>query len=115
MEPLIAALVDGDGDVRQAAAGALGKIGDPQAVEPLIATLDARSKSMRQDAAQALVGMYRSAKLNDAHKRLILAQRNTITEGHNDRDIHSDYEPNSDCHRDSSSHDDSGIGIDFPI
>jgi HEAT repeat protein len=39
VEPLIAALKDENSDVRQAAAKALGKIGDPRAVEPLIAAL----------------------------------------------------------------------------
>jgi len=42
-----------DQHVREAAAGALSQIGDPQAVEPLIAAL--KDKNVRQAAASALV------------------------------------------------------------
>lgn len=42
MEPLITALKDEDTDVRWYAAGALGKLNDQRAVEPLIAALDDR-------------------------------------------------------------------------
>ena len=54
MEPLIAALKDGDSDVRKAAAEALGEIKDPRAVEPLIAALKDEYSYVRQAAAEAL-------------------------------------------------------------
>ena len=54
VEPLIAALKDGDWDVRQFAAKALGKIGDARAVEPLIATLKDSNKDVCKKAADAL-------------------------------------------------------------
>jgi HEAT repeat protein len=54
VEPLIAALKDENSDVRQAAAKALGKIGDPRAVEPLIAALSDESSDVRYAAAEAL-------------------------------------------------------------
>jgi len=56
VEPLIAVLKDAyeDGDVRQAAAGALGKIGDARALEPLIAALKDGSSGVRQAVAEAL-------------------------------------------------------------
>jgi HEAT repeat protein len=50
VEPLIAALQDSRWEVRFAAARALGRIGDPRAVEPLIAALkeeDGRSSAAR--------------------------------------------------------------------
>ena len=43
-----------DEDVRTAAAGALGQIGDPRAVEPLIAALKDEGESVRSSAARAL-------------------------------------------------------------
>jgi HEAT repeat protein len=54
VEPLIAALKDENSDVRQAAAKALGKIGDPRAVEPLIAALKDYYSGVRYAAADAL-------------------------------------------------------------
>jgi HEAT repeat protein len=53
VEPLSATLKD-DRYVRAAAAYALGQIGDPRAVEPLIAALGDESSDVRQDAAYAL-------------------------------------------------------------
>jgi HEAT repeat protein len=54
VEPLIAALDDEVTDVRQAAARALGRLGDARAAEPLIAALTDRDSSVRGSAAQAL-------------------------------------------------------------
>ncbi len=54
VEPLIAALRDRDEDVRQWAAGALGKIGDARAVEPLSAALKDTVAGVREWAAWAL-------------------------------------------------------------
>jgi hypothetical protein len=54
VEPLIAALKDGDSRVRSNAAIALGEIGDTRAVEPLIAALKDGDSSVRSNAAIAL-------------------------------------------------------------
>ena len=53
VEPLIAAMEDGNSDVREAAAIALGQIGSP-AVEPLIATLEDGNPDVREAAAITL-------------------------------------------------------------
>jgi len=54
VELLCAALRDEDSDMREAAAGALGKIGDARAVEPLCAALRNKREDVRQAAAEAL-------------------------------------------------------------
>jgi HEAT repeat protein len=54
VEPLIAALQDKYGRVRQAAAWALGEIGDPRAVEPLTAILQDEDSRVRSLATEAL-------------------------------------------------------------
>jgi HEAT repeat protein len=54
VESLIGALRDKDWRVREAAAWALGKIGDERAVEPLIATLRDKDSDVRKAAASAL-------------------------------------------------------------
>jgi HEAT repeat protein len=54
LEPLIAALRDGDRDVRIYAAGALGQIGDTRAVKPLISALQDQGMLVRVAAADAL-------------------------------------------------------------
>ena len=54
VEPLSAELKEGDRDVRQAAAQALGKIGDARAVEPLLAALKDTDGDVRRAAAAAL-------------------------------------------------------------
>jgi HEAT repeat protein len=56
VEPLVAALADGDEDVREAASKALAKIGEP-AVEPLVAALKHEHWSAREAAANALGGI----------------------------------------------------------
>ena len=54
MERLATALKDRDGDVGKAAAEALGRIGDPGAVEVLAATLKDRDWRVREAAAENL-------------------------------------------------------------
>jgi HEAT repeat protein len=54
LEPLIAALSEGDRDVRIYAAGALGQIGETRAVEPLISALQDPGMLVRVAAAEAL-------------------------------------------------------------
>jgi HEAT repeat protein len=54
VEPLIAALQDGDKVVRRRAAEALGRLGDARAIEPLIATLQRKDSITRRQAHWAL-------------------------------------------------------------
>ena len=54
VEPLIAALKDTDSDVRRGAAKALGQLVDPRAVEPLIEALKDTDSDVRRGAAEAL-------------------------------------------------------------
>jgi HEAT repeat protein len=54
VEPLIAALGDEDRNVRSAAAKALGRLGNARAVEPLIAALGDEARDVRSAAAGAL-------------------------------------------------------------
>ncbi|MCQ3978795.1 MAG: hypothetical protein DPW09_35680 [Anaerolineae bacterium] len=66
---LVEALRHNDGNVRRLAASALGKIGDPQAVEPLLALLAAETKpQVRQYAIKAL------GRLRDLRATTILEQ-----------------------------------------
>ena len=52
--PLIAALKDPSARVREAAAGALGRIGDPRAMVPLTEALSDEAREVRMSAARAL-------------------------------------------------------------
>jgi len=55
VDGLVRALApENDYDVREAAADALGEIGDPRAVEPLIAALGDPDGDVREAAAEAL-------------------------------------------------------------
>jgi len=54
VEPLIAALKEGEKWLRQGAAWALGKIRDPRAIEPLVAALKDLKADVRKNAAWAL-------------------------------------------------------------
>ena len=54
LEPLIAAVEEGDKDLRQVAAKALGQLGDVRALEPLIAALEDEDHGVQRAAAQAL-------------------------------------------------------------
>jgi HEAT repeat protein len=58
VEPLIAALRQGDIEVRRAAARILGRIGDPRAVDPLVnIALGMDPKPLRADADKALLAI----------------------------------------------------------
>ena len=133
ISPLIRALQADNDKVRLGAAQALGEIGDGQAVEPLISLLVYRSRTdeaerrktgytIRRAAAESLLKLYTANKLDDDHKKLVLAQRETITEDHADGFEHddtphvdySDYSTGGSGYS-RSSHADSGIGIDFPL
>jgi len=106
VEPLIAALNTNDWEAAKAAFDGLGQIGDYRAVEPLIACLNGPLR-YRQAAASSLVSLYRSGPLDEAHKQLILAQRNRITEPV--RHVLDEWSDNP------NSYDDFGIGVAFPV
>ncbi len=106
-EPLIAALERAPA----AAARALGKMGDSRAVEPLVAALFDGAWPVRQAAGEALVELYQSDLLDEAHKSLILAQRGCISEVHEDR-TQDHTEGCVGKHVDE--HADRGIGVAFP-
>ena len=110
VEPLIAALNQGNWIQRDAIAGVLGQIGDARAVEPLSAMLTCDNRDLRQTAARALVALYQSGRIEEEHQRLILAQRSTITERHGDQTTRTGR--SSDC---THQHTDSGIGVEFPV
>ena len=131
VKPLIAALADKDSNVREGAAGALDKIGwrpsrdegsawywiakqdwsrcsqiGAPAAKPLISVLD-EWFTIRKAAAEVLVKLYHSGLLNEAEKRLILAERNRIIEPHTVVDSANDDERTGPRHI--------GIGVAFPI
>ena len=54
VEPHLTALQDSNSSVRQAAAEALGQIGDPRAVEPLVLSLSDENGEVRRAVAEAL-------------------------------------------------------------
>ena len=106
VEPLIAGLQDQISSVREHAAWALGKIGDPRTVEPLIAALHGlpRSLDVQRAAASSLVSLYSSGMLDEGRKARVLAQRAFIT--------YQDHVPE---HEGVDSRDDETIGVDFPL
>jgi HEAT repeat protein len=59
--------------IRKAAAEALGKVGDPGAVEPLITTLSDKDKDVRKSVAWGLVSLSHAAQLDDEIKQRILS------------------------------------------
>lgn len=75
VEPLCAALKDGEHQVRKKVAEALGEMADGRAVEPLCAALTDEAVGVRRAAARSLVSLYKSGNLADSSKRLILSQR----------------------------------------
>jgi HEAT repeat protein len=115
VEPLLAALKDKDEQVREGAAGALGRIGHPSVVEPLLAALSDKSSTVRRAVAEGLVSMYRSGKLNDTATHAILAQRDTISMRHYDRRPHHDKRwCDGAFHEDSRQHRDLAA-VKFPL
>jgi HEAT repeat protein len=131
VEPLVAALKDPNKAVRAAAAAALeslgwqadtaeagalycatkgewGKcveIGGPS-VKPLILRLTSSSWAERKAAAQALVAIWQTGKLGPAERKALLAKRDTIMRGHEDRHVDTRYDDYDE---------DEGIGVDFPL
>jgi HEAT repeat protein len=78
VEPFIIALKEDNLELyeRCRVAKALGEIGDTRAVEPLISVLPV----IREEAAMALVEIYRSGKIGAKDKQAILAKQNEIIE-----------------------------------
>lgn len=83
VEVLISALQDEaiDANTRKSAVnalGTLGQTGDKRAVEPLIAALKDEAWSVRFQAADCLVKIYKDGKLDETHSRLIEDKKPTI-------------------------------------
>jgi HEAT repeat protein len=99
----------------------LEKIGNAQAVKPLIAYLEDGDWGVRQVAANCLVRLYQSNLLDSSNKKLIVAHRARISSDHSDKNTHSSsYDgPRDDdrsSHTDTSEHtDNGGIGVIFPL
>jgi HEAT repeat protein len=115
VDQLLAALKDKDEQVREGAAGALGRIGHPSAVEPLLAAVSDKSATVRRAVAEGLVSMYRSGKLNDEAAHAVLAQRDSISMRHYDRRPHHDKRwCDGAFHKDSRQHRDLAA-VEFPL
>jgi HEAT repeat protein len=111
IDPIIPMLNEWESDIKKAAIDALIKIGDARAVKPMIALLkNQRSDTIptKEYVAKALVNLYHEGQLDDADKKLILAERSEITKKHDDQHIDND-DYNVDFH------DDTGAGVDFPL
>ena len=114
VKPLMDLLNSYSEAIQQAVTLALGAIGDPQSIDSLIQLLRAGDRKIRTDAANALIDMYRSRKLDLSQKRKILEQQDRISDHHSDSGTHQDENRADDWHSDRSLHEDRGIGLDFP-
>jgi HEAT repeat protein len=111
---LIEILNNGNGDLRYAA-GALGQIGDPRAVDPLIIVLASDKYPARKAAAEALVRLYQSGHLDATCRQKILAQRDRMAADHNDQSQWVGNGSSSDCTGSTVHTDNHGIGVSFPV
>ena len=104
-------------------------------VAGLLKSLAHSSSQRRKQSARALVKMYHSGRLDEKHKKLILAQRAAIIEQHRDSTGHTDQthddkmcylggapkhtdrmiKGGSGEHSDHSGHSDAGIGVEFVL
>jgi hypothetical protein len=84
-------------------------------VKHLLDVLLAPIGLVRNSAAEALVSIYKSGKLDDTHMHRVLQFRDTIIEKHDENYI--DYDPPDRCDGVFATHDriDRGIGVDFLI
>ena len=147
LEVIINALKDRNDGIRQEAVYALEKLGwkpenneasalywvikrnwekcieiGTSAVGPLLKELNAGNRPIRYGVAETLVALYRDGRLDDAHKRLILDQRDVIQahqDSHRDSALDNEY-GDWDSERFSpppyhNDHTDTGIGVDFPL
>jgi HEAT repeat protein len=83
VQVLVATLSDeeADADMRRSAIGALGalgQMGSPQGIEPLIGALDDEAFSVRFDAAEQLVRIYKEGRVGKSEARLIRRQESAI-------------------------------------
>ena len=86
VELLMAALKqDEDDRLRRHASDTLSRIGAP-AVEPLLGALIGGHGRVRKAAAEALVAIYQSDKLDEAQKAKLLTQREAIARTHHDQE-----------------------------
>jgi HEAT repeat protein len=108
-------LTSTDEATRLAIIKALGDIGRQRAVAPLIDYVGHSETSVRQAAAEALLKLYKTGRLDDEHKLMILAQEKTMAQMHTDTRSHTDIsqEGTRECdnHFDSTVHTDQGIGV----
>jgi HEAT repeat protein len=107
VEPLIALLQDKNEKIRSIAAETLGKIGDLRAVEPLLAAL----QNTQKGAAKALFYLYKTGRLDESHKKIILDHRIDITKLHHDSFEHTD----TGCGSIGISNHNDIVNLDFPL
>jgi HEAT repeat protein len=112
--PLAAALEDADRGVRRLSAQALGRLGGAAAVEPLVAVLERNDKWTLDDAkiaAEALVAIYQSGKLDAASKARLLAHRAAIVGQH----VDEMFTPLCIRNEPGEGHRDAAFNVEFPI
>jgi HEAT repeat protein len=115
---LIQALGGWDQEILEKAAAALVRLADARAIEPLSKQLQTEEFARRSCAAQALVSLYRLAKLDQEQKQAILAWKPLITDKeHTDQQHPHNDQGSGSCHIDeNASHTDKTyLGVDFPL
>ncbi|MGD0248620.1 MAG: HEAT repeat domain-containing protein [Candidatus Limnocylindrales bacterium] len=80
--PLLWALEHEDELGRAEAALALGKIGNPRAVQQLCAALNDDDEHVRMRVAGALVALHQSGKLGEEHRAMIMSRQDAIAAMH---------------------------------
>ncbi len=119
VEPLIRTLRGRTGYKRITAAVTLGQIGDPRAVEPLLAALDDKDWDVRRSAAKALVAMHGAGRIDEVQRAAILSRRDVLTAPRTHTFKHSDSTDLNNCgmnvHEDANNrHVDVGFEVEFP-
>ena len=92
--------------MRQAAAYALGQIGDARAAEPLIDALKDSNFDVFRNVTEALAALYRSGILSEAEKKSILQQGDSLIRR---RSYEEHYDFGNGCHDDSKVHSDEQV------
>jgi HEAT repeat protein len=120
--PVLEALAAAGGVGSVAAVEALGDLACPESLPVLLPGLSSGRHYERATAAEALVKLYRSGRLDESQKQAVLSRREAITAAHHDHhgDNMVNYAPEG-CyvtgleeHTDTP-HNDYGIGVDFPL
>lgn len=111
LERLIKILHDPSVEVRCKALSILGRLGDARAVSPIISHLKNKSWDERRAAAEALVTLYHSGKLDEGERESVLSYQQHITQPHRDGPL---TRGGSDCHSEVYGRADEGIGVPFP-